>query len=453
MSETDAIGAFATAGLVAREMDKAPGAHAAHAGVKHNECPNCGTPAPGHYCPECGQHVHVHRSVTHVLHELVHGVLHLDGKFWRTLPMLAFKPGQLTRDYIEGKRARYVAPFAIFLFTVFAMYFTFAVFGAPGDETTGMLDDGMVVDGEAMGDMTPAERNEALADMRADLADMQAERDGLAAQIEVEDDPAALRDLRSELKTADFSMRSLRRGIAGVETGKIDIGGQLGDTIGMAAGAAVDDAVPIPQAKGEDVARADADADEEGSSDEASSAVVSQSADAEDDDAGADPDLELDVSSEPEGFRMTDMQTGVPWLDKRLNHVFEDQDFFWYKVKQSAYKFSFLLLPLSLPFVWLLFFWRRDIRLYDHTVFILYSLSFMSLLTIILWVGMSLGVWGWAIFWIALTFIPPIHMYKQLKYGYQLGRIGALVRTTFLTNFALVALSLFFMLVVTLGAL
>src|SRR3546814_14579923 len=69
--------------------------------------------------------------MSHILEELLHGVLHFDSKAWRTLPLLVFRPGRLTRDYIDGKRARYIAPLAIFLFSVFLMYFAFALVGGP----------------------------------------------------------------------------------------------------------------------------------------------------------------------------------------------------------------------------------------------------------------------------------------------------------------------------------
>ena len=45
------------------------------------------------------------------------------------LPLLALQPGKLTREYIDGRRASYVSPIALFLFVVFL---TFAVFNATG---------------------------------------------------------------------------------------------------------------------------------------------------------------------------------------------------------------------------------------------------------------------------------------------------------------------------------
>lgn len=85
-------------------------------------CANCGAALMGHYCHECGQQGHLHNKLGHLLHEFVEGIAHFDGRLWRTLPLLAWQPGRLSRDWIEGKRARYVAPLHIFLFALFLMF-------------------------------------------------------------------------------------------------------------------------------------------------------------------------------------------------------------------------------------------------------------------------------------------------------------------------------------------
>jgi hypothetical protein len=92
-------------------------------------CANCGTVFSGNYCPNCGQKAHLHRTLTAIGHDLVHGVLHLDGKLSRTLPLLAFRPGRLTRRYVEGERANFVSPMSMFLFSVFAMFAVFQIVG------------------------------------------------------------------------------------------------------------------------------------------------------------------------------------------------------------------------------------------------------------------------------------------------------------------------------------
>lgn len=130
----ESIGTVIEGGLLGRAVEPGAGEVAGHA-AQSVACLNCGTAYAGHFCPECGQKAHVHRSLAAIGHDIMHGVLHLDGKLWETLPLLAFKPGELTRRYIAGERARFVSPMAMFLFTVFAMFAVFQMVGvtAPTD--------------------------------------------------------------------------------------------------------------------------------------------------------------------------------------------------------------------------------------------------------------------------------------------------------------------------------
>ncbi len=78
------------------------------------------------------------------------------------------------------------------------------------------------------------------------------------------------------------------------------------------------------------------------------------------------------------------VRTGWPEFDKKIMHKLENPELAVSKFQNAAYKFAFLLVPISLPFLWLLFFWKRGLTLFDHTVYILYSLSFVSLLFIVI---------------------------------------------------------------------
>lgn len=93
------------------------------AGDAHAQnCLNCGAKIAREYCGNCGQHAHIHHNMGAILHDLMHGVLHLDGAFLRTLPMLFFKPGRLTRNYIDGQRKKYMSPIGMFLFAFFLLF-------------------------------------------------------------------------------------------------------------------------------------------------------------------------------------------------------------------------------------------------------------------------------------------------------------------------------------------
>ncbi|WP_296820497.1 DUF3667 domain-containing protein [Brevundimonas sp.] len=122
---TDIGGAAATAEVLAGDPHRGnPGAEhleaAEHAGV----CANCETALEGPYCHACGQRAHLHSRLRDLFHEAIEGIAHLDGRIWRTLPVLAINPGRLTREWREGRRVRYLQPLHLFLFAVF-LFFTF----------------------------------------------------------------------------------------------------------------------------------------------------------------------------------------------------------------------------------------------------------------------------------------------------------------------------------------
>jgi hypothetical protein len=79
-------------------------------------CKNCGAATRGNYCHQCGQSAHVHvPSAREFLHEFLAHYVALEGKLWKSLWLLLFKPGFLSREYIEGRRVRYLEPLRLYL--------------------------------------------------------------------------------------------------------------------------------------------------------------------------------------------------------------------------------------------------------------------------------------------------------------------------------------------------
>ncbi len=79
-------------------------------------CRNCGAAVAGSYCADCGQSGEIHvLTVSDVAHDVVHSVLHLDSSVWRTLRSLVLRPGELTTEFIAGRRQRYLPPFRLYL--------------------------------------------------------------------------------------------------------------------------------------------------------------------------------------------------------------------------------------------------------------------------------------------------------------------------------------------------
>ncbi|MEO8155159.1 MAG: DUF3667 domain-containing protein [Rhizobacter sp.] len=148
------------------------------------------------------------------------------------------------------------------------------------------------------------------------------------------------------------------------------------------------------------------------------------------------------------GLREMEIDTGNVKLDASIRRATANPDLTLYKLKNTAYKFSFMLVPISLPFLWLMFFWRRGVSVYDHAVFTLYSLSFMSLLFV---VAALLSVTRASdVVPVLLFFVPPVHMFMQLREAYGLKFFATLWRTFALVVVALTVFILFTMLIITL---
>lgn len=117
--ELEAIG-LAAAGSVARDIDGD--------GYLDGPCPNCGTLLKGEYCSHCGQSARdMHKPFVTLVSNALGDVFAFDGRIAKTLPGLMFRPGHVTRAYLEGKRARYVPPFRLFL--IASVLFFLVLFG------------------------------------------------------------------------------------------------------------------------------------------------------------------------------------------------------------------------------------------------------------------------------------------------------------------------------------
>lgn len=71
---------------------------------------------PGKFCGSCGQRLeHGMHSVVHFVREATEDLTHADSRLWHTLGALLFKPGLLTREFIAGRRVRYLPPIRLYL--------------------------------------------------------------------------------------------------------------------------------------------------------------------------------------------------------------------------------------------------------------------------------------------------------------------------------------------------
>ena len=151
-------------------------------------------------------------------------------------------------------------------------------------------------------------------------------------------------------------------------------------------------------------------------------------------------------------MRIEGGSTGSPVVDGLVKKAVKDPALLAYKVQANSYKFSWALIPLSVPFVWLLFFWRRDLGLYDHAVFVTYSLATVTLLTVIAMIAAKLGVSSQAV-GIGFCIIAPIHIWAHLRGSYGLSKRSTLWRFALLSVFIWLAVGLFAAILFALGAL
>ena len=96
---------------------------------KEKNCLNCGETVTGRFCHQCGQeNVEVKESFGHLIMHFIEDLTHFDGKLWKTLKLLLFKPAKLTQLYMDGQRANYIHPIRMYLF-ISAIFFFFIFSG------------------------------------------------------------------------------------------------------------------------------------------------------------------------------------------------------------------------------------------------------------------------------------------------------------------------------------
>lgn len=360
MADLETVSEAAASGLTAT----APRGSSVQVEEPCHTCADCGAETIGRFCHQCGNPSHIHRTLGHLLEEFLHGIAHFDGRAWRTFPLLVFRPGRLTREWCVGKRARYVPPLALFLFTVFVLFM------------------GLSYLPEAPASTAAQERAAAAADLARDRAAL-AEAEAAFAQ-------AATPEARAELQ-------------AEVENARVAVAETLEDFRGLQRLEAA---------------------------------------------AGRDWKGQVERANRAGKLKI---DTGDAKLDAKLRHKLENPELALYKLHQTFYKFSFLLVPISIPFVAVLFLWKREFTLYDHGVFVLYSLTFMSVLVMVLLGVMRFGGVVSSAALAAVPVIAPTHMFFQLKGAYGLSAFSALWRTGVLLAFSAVALGVFLLAILWLG--
>lgn len=91
-------------------------------------CLNCTTEYKGQFCPSCGQKSKTRRlTVFSVVQDFLNALSDSDKGFLRTVIDLSQNPGAMLRDYIAGKRQRYLSAgkYTFFLVIVFTVHLSY----------------------------------------------------------------------------------------------------------------------------------------------------------------------------------------------------------------------------------------------------------------------------------------------------------------------------------------
>ncbi|MEP6949864.1 MAG: DUF3667 domain-containing protein [Ginsengibacter sp.] len=93
---------------------------------KEKNCLNCGTTVVGKYCHECGQeNVEPKETFWQLASHFFSDMTHFDSKVFTSMKDLILKPGFLSKEYVRGRRSRYLNPIRMYFFTSFVFFLIF----------------------------------------------------------------------------------------------------------------------------------------------------------------------------------------------------------------------------------------------------------------------------------------------------------------------------------------
>ncbi len=81
------------------------------------------------FCSQCGQKTDIHRLDFHYLvHEAVHSITHADKSIFNLLAKLSYQPGHVARNFLAGKRKRFLSPLNFYLIIIGVFVFLLSTF-------------------------------------------------------------------------------------------------------------------------------------------------------------------------------------------------------------------------------------------------------------------------------------------------------------------------------------
>ena len=129
------------------------------------DCLNCGAYLRGQYCAVCGQRSQNRLiSLWELVRDAFGDLFELDSRLWQTLIPLLRSPGRLTHEYLQGRRARFMPPFRMYL--VLSLLFFVVAFFDPREDLGLLFEPQPEAASEEAAEVAEQRKQEILAELR-----------------------------------------------------------------------------------------------------------------------------------------------------------------------------------------------------------------------------------------------------------------------------------------------
>ncbi len=308
-----------------------------------DECSNCNTALEGRYCHVCGQVADTfHRPLWALFSDIFDGLFGFDGRIWRTIPSLMFRPGEITRQYLRGVRKPYLQPFKLFLAASVLFFLVFELAVRDQADSIQLVPDSAR---SALDNTSKAQRDEAIA---------------------------ALKDARSEIKqslsgSAGGAVDDLGKILEG-EISQLEANDELSPSKGITKEqiiCAVQKGI-IPETPSEECKKMQEEAKARDAAEKGEDGSKLES--------GTDGNLEVDFGV----GSLLDLQSRQ-FLAANIETAIRDPQRYAATVGRWAPRLAFFLAPFFGFLLALSYFWRRKLYVYDHMIVALHFHSFLFL--------------------------------------------------------------------------
>ncbi|PHS24550.1 MAG: hypothetical protein COA84_09220 [Robiginitomaculum sp.] len=384
-------------------------------------CSNCHARLLGRHCHICGQVADTyHRPVWSLFSEILEGYLGLDGRLWRTIPALLFKPGKITAHYLQGVRQPYMTPIRLFLLSSLLFFLTFT----------------MLVSNSGI--------------LKSSTFFNNSDDNKTATQEIIENAKSELKTAESEASTPDDA-RGIALAHAGIDAVDQEIKRQQGTAtpsrFSLREKAVCElrkQALPEdpPTALCADVLSENKSGDNTQQPEQNDKTIDLQlSAD----ENGLLPEASIDTDQMKSIFSLEERRFLIDNIETAVNNP----DQYKATLGRWAPRLAFVLAPAYGLILALSFFWRREFYLYDHMVVTLHFHSFLFLFLVLL---IPLGIWVNAGLAIVLFLLwSNYYLYRLMRHVYSASVTGAILRVIVIDNIYMLLLTLAFLALLFLG--